>query len=70
MLRLLKAPEHIAYQLALTSSELRELFKHAPPIPKADSEADSSDGNRKPIEGECPICKLGRRQLLLRSLTV
>ncbi|KAF2742431.1 hypothetical protein M011DRAFT_481722 [Sporormia fimetaria CBS 119925] len=56
MLRVLKAPEHIAYQLALTSSELREVFKNAPPIPKADSEDDTNDGHRKPIEGDCPIC--------------
>lgn len=56
MLRVLKAREEIAYQLALTSSELREVFTKAPPIPSADSESKSSDGNRKPIEGECPIC--------------
>ena len=56
MLRVLKAPEHIGYQLALTSSELRDLFKNAAPIPAADAEAASSDGNRKLIEGECPIC--------------
>lgn len=56
MLRVLKAPENIGYQLALTSSELQDLFKNAAPIPAADAEAASSDGNRKPIEGECPIC--------------
>ncbi|KAF2441424.1 hypothetical protein P171DRAFT_434126 [Karstenula rhodostoma CBS 690.94] len=61
MLRVLKAPENIAYQLALTSSELRDLFRHAPPIPSADSGTDDGneaemDGNRKKIEGECPIC--------------
>ncbi|KAF2789989.1 hypothetical protein K505DRAFT_377835 [Melanomma pulvis-pyrius CBS 109.77] len=56
MLRVLKAPENIGYQLALTSSELQELFKNAAPIPAADAEAASGDGNRKPIEGECPIC--------------
>lgn len=60
MLRVLKAPEEIAYQLALTSSELRQVFQGAPPIPSAeakeDVKADSQDGNRKPIEGECPIC--------------
>ncbi|KAF2002722.1 hypothetical protein P154DRAFT_544375 [Amniculicola lignicola CBS 123094] len=55
-LRVLKAPEHVGYQLALLSSELQDLFKTSPPIPSADAEADSSDGNRKPIEGECPIC--------------
>lgn len=56
MLRVLKARENLAYQLALLSSELREIFQHAPPIPSADKDAESSDGNRKPIEGECPIC--------------
>jgi hypothetical protein len=52
----LKAPEHVSYQLALLSSELRDLFKTAPAVPSADADADTSDGNRKPIEGECPIC--------------
>ena len=56
MLRVLKAPENIGYQLALTTSELRSLFAHAAPIPAADAKAPSSDGNRKPIDGECPIC--------------
>jgi hypothetical protein len=60
MLRVLKAPEDVGYQLALTSQELRDLFKNAAPIPSADSTDTTSttteDGNRKPIEGECPIC--------------
>lgn len=63
MLRVLKAPEAIAIQLALTSSELRDLFHNAAPIPTADSGVDGkteiaaeTDGNRKPIEGECCIC--------------
>lgn len=56
MLRVLKAPENIAYQRALLTSELREVFKNAPPIPDAHAES-STDGNRKPIEGDCPICK-------------
>lgn len=56
MLRVLKAPESTAYQLALTSSELRSVLQNASPIPFVDGEADSSDGNRKPVEGECPIC--------------
>jgi hypothetical protein len=59
MLRVLRAPENVGYQLALTSQELRDLFKNAAPIPSTDpaetAEA-SEDGNRKPIEGECPIC--------------
>ncbi|KAF9738637.1 hypothetical protein PMIN06_001950 [Paraphaeosphaeria minitans] len=61
MLRVLKAPENIAFQLALTSSELRDLFRHAAPIPSAGSGTEGGleaelDGNRKKIEGECPIC--------------
>lgn len=60
MLRVLRAREEIAYQLALTSSELRELFWNAPPIPSAEADSvrasDEQDGNRKPIEGDCPIC--------------
>lgn len=62
MLRVLKAQEHVAYQLALLSSELREVIKNAPPIPgvetdgKDGTEKEGEDGNRKPIEGECPIC--------------
>ncbi|KAF2872599.1 hypothetical protein BDV95DRAFT_606191 [Massariosphaeria phaeospora] len=64
MLRVLKAPEPIAYQLALLSSELRSVFQHAAPIPDAKptadassaADADAADSNRKAIEGECPIC--------------
>jgi hypothetical protein len=62
MLRVLKAREDVAYQLALVSSELREVIKNAPPIPgvetngKDGTEKDGEDDNRKPIEGECPIC--------------
>ncbi|KAL5380475.1 hypothetical protein DPSP01_007795 [Paraphaeosphaeria sporulosa] len=61
MLRVLKAAENIAYQLALTSSELQDLFRNAAPIPSADSgigdgHETEMDGNRKKIEGECPIC--------------
>ncbi|KAE8843623.1 hypothetical protein PTNB73_09312 [Pyrenophora teres f. teres] len=70
MLRVLKARENIAYQLALLSSELREVIKNAPPIPgvetdgKDGTEKAGEDGNRKPIEGECPICydELGSKE--------
>jgi len=70
MLRVLKAREEIAYQLALLSSELREVIKNAPPIPgvetdgKDGTEKAGEDGNRKPIEGECPICydELGSKE--------
>jgi hypothetical protein len=62
MLRVLKAREEVAYQLTLVSSELREVIKNAPPIPgvetdgKDGTKTEGQDGNRKPIEGECPIC--------------
>lgn len=52
----LKAPEHLQYQLAYLSSELREIFDGAPPIPTEASSSQDTDGNRKAIEGECPIC--------------
>ncbi|EXJ61269.1 uncharacterized protein A1O5_11826 [Cladophialophora psammophila CBS 110553] len=50
----LKAPLHLQYQLALLTSELEEIFAHAPPIPTDLSE--DSKGSRKPTDGECPIC--------------
>ncbi|KAF2759768.1 hypothetical protein EJ05DRAFT_308944 [Pseudovirgaria hyperparasitica] len=52
--RVLKAPDNLRYQLAFISSELRMIFDGAPPIPSAD--ASESDGNRKPVEDDCPIC--------------
>ncbi|KAI4088021.1 MAG: hypothetical protein LQ344_006396 [Seirophora lacunosa] len=55
----LKAPEHLQYQLAFLSSELREIFSHAPaPASAAVEEAADKGGpsNRKEIAGDCPIC--------------
>lgn len=53
----LKAPEHLQYQLALLTSELEDIFAHAPPIPTADGDNDEDlQGKRKPTDGECPIC--------------
>ncbi|KAJ3943997.1 uncharacterized protein N0V96_005517 [Colletotrichum fioriniae] len=41
-------------KIGQTPSELNEIFDKAPPIdPQAD---DSKDKNRKPIDGDCPIC--------------
>ncbi|KAB5547144.1 SWIM zinc finger protein [Coniochaeta sp. 2T2.1] len=63
MARVLRAKYEYVYQLALLGSELREIFEAAGPIP---SENDGEGGgekeedkNRKPIEGECPICYEG-----------
>lgn len=60
--RVLRAREDLEYQLAFVSSELREIFEHAPPLPSEVAEQDKADGsemdgNRKPLAGEdCPIC--------------
>ncbi|OCK81798.1 hypothetical protein K432DRAFT_415785 [Lepidopterella palustris CBS 459.81] len=54
--RVLRAPEQLSYQLAFVSSELRDIFEKAPAIPSANSSDASSDGNRKTIEDDCPIC--------------
>lgn len=53
--QVLKAPANLVYQLAFVTSELIEIFQHAPPVPTAESGA-VMDGNRKPIEDDCPIC--------------
>lgn len=54
MSRVLRAPDNLQYQLALLSSELREILGNAPPILNEDN--TSRDGNRKPVEDDCPIC--------------
>jgi hypothetical protein len=54
MARVLRAKYDYVYQLALLRSELREIFDSAGPIPSEGGEKE--DNNRKPIEGECPIC--------------
>ncbi|CAF9932013.1 MAG: hypothetical protein HETSPECPRED_008249 [Heterodermia speciosa] len=52
--KVLKAPEHLQYQLALLSSELRDIFANAPIVGSQPSPDASS--NRKEISGDCPIC--------------
>lgn len=55
--RVLHARFDLVYQLALLSSELREIFAGAPPIEVGDeAEGAAADKNRKAIEGDCPIC--------------
>ncbi|KAL0938073.1 ring finger domain containing protein [Colletotrichum truncatum] len=54
MSRVLHAKFEYTYQLALLTTELKDIFDNAPPI---DTPSDSSkDKNRKPVEGDCPIC--------------
>lgn len=54
--RVLRVREDLEYQLAFTTSELQEIFTNAPPLPSEQAEESAKDGNRKPLEGECPIC--------------
>ncbi|KAI1298091.1 hypothetical protein F5Y03DRAFT_368720 [Xylaria venustula] len=59
MSRVLRARFELVYQLALLSSELREIFDGAPPIEMDEDSkktSESQDPNRKQIEGDCPIC--------------
>ncbi|KAK4185744.1 ring finger domain-containing protein [Podospora australis] len=55
--RVLQAKFEYVYQLALLSTELQEIFARAPPI-AGDDTAENADtnGKRKPLEGDCPIC--------------
>ncbi|KAL1999785.1 hypothetical protein VTN02DRAFT_3981 [Thermoascus thermophilus] len=56
LVNVLKAPEHLQYQLAFLSSELREIFQRAPISPADNASTDDAAGKRKPVEGDCPIC--------------
>lgn len=55
MKKVLDAPYELVYQLALLSSELRDIFAAAPPIGGTGVVEEKSD-KRKPVEGDCPIC--------------
>ncbi|OQO02441.1 hypothetical protein B0A48_11968 [Cryoendolithus antarcticus] len=52
----LKAPEHLCYQTAFLTSELKEIDAGAPALPAQAIEEEVMDGKRKPVEGDCPIC--------------
>ncbi|KAF2117764.1 hypothetical protein BDV96DRAFT_597642 [Lophiotrema nucula] len=53
----LRVRDDLAYQMALTSDELNEIFNSAPAAPTDRVIIQiEDDPNRKPIEGECPIC--------------
>jgi hypothetical protein len=63
MVNVLKAREDLAYQLALLSAELAEIFANAPATPQSSDKATASlttdtGGSRKPIDGECPVCAM------------
>lgn len=52
----LKAPDHLCYQNAFLTSELKEIDANAPALPAQVKEEEPMDGRRKPIEDDCPIC--------------
>jgi hypothetical protein len=54
--RVLRVRPDLEYQLAFVSSELQEIFQNAPPLPSETADESAKDGNRKNLEGECPIC--------------
>ncbi|TPX11273.1 uncharacterized protein E0L32_001091 [Thyridium curvatum] len=66
MSRVLRAKFDYVYQLALLSSELRDIFANAPPIAAEHTDAfadeadpsttENSGGHRKPLDDDCPIC--------------
>jgi hypothetical protein len=59
MKRVLRAKFDYIYQLALLGNEVREIFDTAGLLPSEDgseSKTQEADPNRKPVEGDCPIC--------------
>ncbi|KAK2861145.1 hypothetical protein FQN49_004499 [Arthroderma sp. PD_2] len=52
----LRTHEHLRYQLAFLSSELRQIFENAPQDPTEAASTSNAKGNRKEIDGDCPIC--------------
>ncbi|PWY86265.1 RING finger domain protein [Aspergillus heteromorphus CBS 117.55] len=56
LVKALKAPHHLQYQLAFLSSELREMYNASPISREQPKATENNDGNRKPVEGDCPIC--------------
>ncbi|KAL2837669.1 hypothetical protein BJX68DRAFT_272964 [Aspergillus pseudodeflectus] len=57
LVKVLKAPIHLQYQLAFLSTELSEIYENSPlRHVKEKAEESETDGKRKPVEGDCPIC--------------
>lgn len=54
--RVLRAKSEYTYQLALLSTELREIFARAPPIMDESGAGGEKDKNRKAVDGDCSIC--------------
>ncbi|KAL2833296.1 hypothetical protein BDW59DRAFT_77858 [Aspergillus cavernicola] len=57
LVKVLSAPVHLQYQLAFLSSELRGIYENSPLRQVKDkAEEPETDGKRKPVDGDCPIC--------------
>ncbi|KAL3480001.1 hypothetical protein BJX99DRAFT_45679 [Aspergillus californicus] len=57
LVKVLNAPVHLQYQLAFLSTELRDIYENSSLRQVKDkSEEAETDGKRKPVEGDCPIC--------------
>ena len=56
LVRTLKAPAQLQYQLAFLSMELNEIFANAPRLPSEVGDDSAHNGKRKPVEDDCPIC--------------
>lgn len=56
MAKVLRAKFEYVYQLALMSEELRDIFANCPDSAKGKTGNDNNDKNRKPVDGDCPIC--------------
>ena len=53
----LKAPEHLKCQNAFLTEELKQIFSNSPALPaEIVNDDEPQDGNRKPIEDDCPTC--------------
>lgn len=52
----LRAPDAHVYQLALLSTELRDIFANAPAPADEPGTGPEKDKNRKAVDGDCPIC--------------
>ncbi|KAA8649183.1 RING finger protein [Aspergillus tanneri] len=55
LVKVLKAPAHLQYQLAFLSSELREIYQQSS-LSAEQPEPENNNGKRKAVEGDCPIC--------------
>ncbi|TVY94283.1 hypothetical protein LAWI1_G000464 [Lachnellula willkommii] len=60
LVNVLKTREDLAYQLAFLTTELTEIFANAPIPPQSDAPSTATDtgGQRKPIDGDCPVCAM------------